>query len=398
MRLTADHDIFRRSVRDFVDRRINPFVDQWELDGMFPAHDLFGEMGRAGLLGITYDPEYGGQGADISFNAVFGEEIGRIRSFGVSMALSVQTDMATPAIHKFGSHELKLKYLKPALAGEMVAAVGVTEPDAGSDVAGIRTRAVRDGDDWVINGSKLYITNGIQADWICLLARTSPGTGYTGMSQIIVPTDSPGFAVSRKLDKLGNRSSDTAELSLVDCRVPVANTVGEEGRGFQQQMAQFQPERLIASFMAVGQCSWALDETIAYVNSRTAFGQPLSANQHIQFTLAEIRADIEMLRALVYRAADLAMEGEDVTYYATIAKLKAGRLLRRTADAAMQFHGGLGYMEEHWTARYFRDSRLCSIGGGADEVMLRILAGMEGIGGKPKAATPVRPAEELHAS
>lgn len=379
MALTAEHEAFRKSVRTFVEREINPYCDEWEAQGAFPGHELFAKMAAAGFLGLEYDEEYGGQGADATWTAVFGEEIGRIRSFGVSMATSVQTDMATPALHRFGSHELKLRYLKPALEGRMVAAVAVTEPEAGCDVAGIRTKAVRDGDHWVINGAKLYITNAVQADWICTLVRTEPGDTYSGMSQIIIPTDAPGFAISRKLDKLGNRASDTAELSFTDCRVPVANTVGTEGRGFQQQMAQFQPERLVASYLAVGQCTWALEETAAYLKQRTAFGKPLIANQHLQYALAELYADVEMLRQFVYAAAEQASAGDDVTRLATIAKLKAGRLLRRCADAAIQYHGGIGYMEETWTARYFRDSRLCSIAGGGDEVMLRILSRMEGL-------------------
>jgi len=297
------------------------------------------------------------------------------------MAISVQTDMATPSLHRFGTPELKERYLAPAIRGEMVAAIAVTEPDAGSDVAAIRTRAERDGDEWIINGTKLYITNGTQADWLCLLARTSAEGGYRGMSQIVVPTDSPGFSVSRKLDKLGNRSSDTAELSFVDMRVPVANTIGEIGRGFQQQMAQFQNERMIAAYMSVGGMQAAVERTIDYVKQRQVFGKPLADNQHVQFTLAELIAEIDVARAYNRTCAEAYLAGQDTTRYATIAKLMTGRLNRKVADTCLQFHGGVGYMEETWTARYFRDSRLLSIGGGADEVMLRVLAQLEGIGG-----------------
>ena len=263
----------------------------------------------------------------------------------------------------------------------MVAAIAVTEPDAGSDVAAIRTRAERDGDEWIINGSKLYITNGTQADWMCLLARTSDEGGYRGMSQIVVPTDAPGFSVSRKLDKLGNRSSDTAELSFVDMRVPVANTIGEIGRGFQQQMTQFQNERMIAAYMSVGGMQTAVERTIDYVKQREVFGKPLADNQHVQFTLAALIAEIDVVRAYNRTCAEAYLAGQDTTRYATIAKLMTGRLARKVADTCLQFHGGVGYMEETWTARYFRDSRLLSIGGGADEVMLRVLAQLEGIGG-----------------
>ncbi|MEJ5254268.1 MAG: acyl-CoA dehydrogenase family protein [Acidimicrobiales bacterium] len=380
---TDEHEMFRQTVRDVVEREINPYAQVWERAGTFPAHELFPKLGALGILGIEYDPAYGGQGADHLFTVIYGEEMGRCETGGVAMAVSVQTDMATPALHRFGSEELKRRYLAPAIRGEMVAAIAVTEPDAGSDVAGLRTRAVRDGDEWVINGTKLYITNGTQADWLCLLARTSDEGGHRGMSQIVVPTDVDGFTVSRKLDKLGQRSSDTAELSFVDVRVPVENTIGTIGRGFQQQMAQFQNERLIASYMAVGNLRLALERTIAYVRERRAFGRSLADNQWIQYKLAELLAEVDLLRHYNYACAEAIVRGADqltITKMASIAKLKAGRLQRQVADWCLQFHGGVGYMEETWTARYFRDSRLLSIGGGADEVMLRIIAQLEGIG------------------
>src|SRR3954471_2041029 len=248
MEWTAEHDMFRKTARGVIEREIEPYVDEWEAAGIFPAHELFPKLGEAGLLGIEYDPAYGGQGADHSYTVILGEELGRIGCGGIPMAISVQTGMSTPSLHRFGSEELKQKYLVPAVKGEVVTSIAVTEPDAGSDVAAIRTRAVRDGDEYVINGAKLYITNGTQADWLCLLARTSDDGGYRGMSQFVVPTDRPGFAVSRKLDKLGMRSSDTAELTFDDVRVPVGNLIGTEGRGFQQQMNQFQNERMIAAY------------------------------------------------------------------------------------------------------------------------------------------------------
>ncbi|MDQ1396032.1 MAG: citronellyl-CoA dehydrogenase [Acidimicrobiaceae bacterium] len=380
MQWTADHEMFRKTVRGVVERDIEPHVDAWEAAGIFPAHELFAKLGAAGLLGLEYDPAFGGQGADHSYTVILGEELGRAGCGGVPMAISVQTDMATPALHRFGSSELKERYLAPALRGEMVASIAVTEPDAGSDVAGLRTRAVRDGDEWVINGTKLYITNGTQADWLCLLARTSEEAGYQGMTMIVVPTDRPGFSVSRKLHKLGNWSSDTAELSFIDLRVPVANTIGEIGRGFQQQMQQFQNERMIAAYMSIGAMSRAIERTVEYLRQREVFGKPLIENQHIQFTFADLNADVEMLRHFTYACAEAYLRGEDITRMASIAKLKAGRLSRRVADTCIQFHGGIGYMEETWTARYFRDSRLLSIGGGADEIMLRILARMDGLG------------------
>lgn len=378
MEFTDDHVAFRKTVRTFVEREIEPHVDEWEREGGFPGHELFAKLGDAGLLGLEYDPAFGGQGADHSYTVVLGEELGRIGCGGVPMAISVQTDMATPSLHRYGSDELKRRYLAPALRGELVASIAVTEPDAGSDVAGLRTRAVRDGDEWIVNGTKLYITNGCQADWLCLLVRTSDEGGFRGMSQVVVETTAEGFAVSRKLDKLGNRSSDTAELSFVDVRVPVANTIGEVGRGFVQQMQQFQNERLIASYLAVGGMGRALERTRAYLADRTAFGAPLLANQYLQFRLAELAAELDLLRHYNYAAAEVMVRGEDATRFATIAKLKAGRLQRELADTCLQYHGGIGYMEETWTARYFRDARLASIGGGADEVMLRVLAKMDG--------------------
>jgi citronellyl-CoA dehydrogenase len=376
VQLTEEHDAFRTSVRSFVEREIEPHVDEWERAGGFPGHELFPKLGRAGFLGLEYDPAYGGQGADHSFTVVLGEELGRIGCGGIPMAIAVQTDMATPSLHRFGSEELKERFLVPAIAGKVVVSIAVTEPDAGSDVAAISTRAVADGDEWVINGAKLYITNGVQADWLCLLARTSGDGGYAGMSQIIVPTATPGLEVSRKLDKLGNRSSDTAELSFSDVRVPLANTIGEVGQGFFQQMDQFQHERLIAAYLSVGGMTRALERTITYLRQRRAFGAPLLDNQYVAYRLAELDSELDLLREYSYACAEKMMQNKDVTRQASIAKLIAGRLQRQVADTCIQFHGGVGYMEETWTARYFRDSRLLSIGGGADEVMLRILSRM----------------------
>ncbi|MCL5973949.1 MAG: acyl-CoA dehydrogenase family protein [Ferrimicrobium sp.] len=384
MRLTEEHQAFRSLVRRVLSDAVEPFVDEWEAQGIFPGHELFRTLGSHGLLGLEYDTTYGGQGADHSFTVIFGEELGRISCGGVPMAIAVQTDMATPALSRFGSEDLKRRYLMPAIQGEMIASIAVTEPDAGSDVAGIRTRAQRDGDDWLITGSKLYITNGTQADWLCLLARTSEEGGYRGMSQIVFPTSTPGFKVSRRLNKLGNRSSDTAELSFEEARVPVANTIGQVGRGFQQQMAQFQNERMIAAYMAVGSMEMALSRTAEYLRSRSTFGKPLLENQYLQFRLAELSGELDLLRHYNYSCAEAYVHGEDTTRFATVAKLKAGRLQREVADWCLQFHGGFGYMEESWVSRYFRDSRLLSIGGGADEVMLRILAQLNGYEERPR--------------
>jgi citronellyl-CoA dehydrogenase len=375
---TDEHQIFRKTLRDLFEREIEPHVDDWEAARTFPAHELFPKLGAVGLLGLEYETAYGGMGADHSFTVVAGEEMGRISCGGIPMAMAVQMSMATPALARYGSDELKAKYLAPSIRGELVASIAVTEPDAGSDVAGIRTRAVRDGDEWVINGAKLYITTGTQSDWLCLLARTSDEPGYRGMSLIVVPTAIDGVVVSRKLEKLGMWSSDTAELSFSDVRVPVSNTIGEIGRGFQQQMVQFQAERLITMYKQVGAIEQALQRTRGYLLERQAFGKPLMANQHLQFALAELSARHDMLKHYARAAADAVLRCEDATRFATIGKLMGSRLQREVADAAVQFHGGIGYMAEHWASRFYRDTRLDSIGAGADEVMLRILARMDG--------------------
>lgn len=377
---TEEHTMFRKAVRAFVDKDINPHIDEWEQAGIWPAKDILRKMAALGFLGLSYDEAYGGQNADMWFTVVLAEELGRCDAAGVPMGITVHTDMCTPALAKYGSHELKERFLKPALRGEMVGAIAVTEPGAGSDVAGIITRAESDGDDYVINGSKMYITNGTQADWVCLLARTSPGTGYKGMSLIMVPTNTPGFIVSKKLEKLGNLSSDTAVLSFEDMRVPKVNRIGEEGMGFYMQMEQFQRERLIGSLSATAGMEKAVRQTIAYCRERKTFGTPLIHNQWVHFKLCELLTEIEALRQLNYYCASLLEQDEssiEVVRIASMCKLKAGRLAREVGDVCLQFHGGMGYMEETPIARYYRDARLLSIGGGADEIMLGIIAKLE---------------------
>jgi citronellyl-CoA dehydrogenase len=380
---TPEHREFRQMVRRFIEAEINPNADKWEADAFFPAHELFPKVGALGLFGLEVDPEFGGQGADHTYTLILGEELGRSDLAGVPLAIAVQASMSTPSLARYGSDELKHMYLAPALRGEMVTSVAVSEPDAGSDVAGIRTKAVRDGDDWVITGRKMWITNGTQADWLCLLARTvepgeEPSTGYRGMSQIIVPTDAPGFSVGRKIEKMGNHSSDTAELVLDEVRVPVSNTIGRIGKGFQQQMSQFQDERLMGAYMATSAMRRAIERTGEYLKVRQAFGEPLINNQYLRYRLAELAAEVDILTQYNYSAAERYAAGQDVTKMATIAKFKTGRLAREVADTAVQFHGGMGYAEENWPARYMRDARLISIGGGADEVMLRVIAMLEG--------------------
>jgi citronellyl-CoA dehydrogenase len=374
--------MFRKSVRKFVEQEITPHAEIWEEAGIAPLHTLFRKMGELGFLGLNYEEQYGGAAADIWFTVVLHEELGRAPMGGVPMAVAVHTDMCTPALAQYGSDALKETYLAPSIRGEMVGAIAVTEPDAGSDVARIRTRAVRDGDHYVVNGSKMYITNGTQADWICLLARTSDGEDYRGMSLMIVPTSTPGFSISRKLKKLGNNSSDTAVLAFEDMRVPVTNRIGDEGKGFYYQMGQFQVERLVGAIGAVSAAEQAVRDTIRYTQERKTFGKSLISNQWIQFKLSELLTEIEATRHLNYYCASLIESGantQEVTRIASMCKLKAGRLARQVADTCIQFYGGMGYMEETPISRYFRDSRLASIGGGADEIMLQIIAKLEGM-------------------
>ncbi|WP_153502640.1 acyl-CoA dehydrogenase family protein [Cumulibacter manganitolerans] len=378
MQFTAEHNAFREMVRSFVAKELTPHADEWEKAGIFPAHEVFKKAGDLGLLGIEYDEEYGGLGADHLYTMIAVEEIGRMPCGGVPMAFGVQMMMATPSLHKHGSPELKEKYLRPAIAGDMVTSIAVTEPDAGSDVASLRTRAVQDGDDWVINGSKIYITSGTQSDWLCLLARTSNEGGYRGMSQIIVPRDSPGLEVVRKLDKYGMHSSDTAELSFVDVRVPVSNTIGEIGRGFQQQMEQFVVERMFASYGKADSMQRALDRTAEYLKQRVVKGKPLIASDYVAYKLADLSAQIDVFRAHAHAMAEKFAAGGDTTREATISKLIGARLAREVGDWCLQFHGGMGYMEDFWVARYVRDTRLGSIGGGSDETMLQVLARIDG--------------------
>ncbi len=376
---TKAHQLFRETVRRFVDEEINPYMDEWEEAEIFPAHDLFKKAGDLGLLGLSYPVEYGGSGGDYWYNMAMAEELSRSNGGAIPMAMGVQSDMATPALARYGSHELKKKYLEPAILGDAVCSVAVTEASGGSDVAAIRTKAERQGGDYVINGSKMFITNGAQADWICLLARTSPGTSYRGMSLIVVPTDAAGFSVSKKLKKMGNWASDTAELIFDNCRVPAANCIGEEGMGFIYQMQQFQNERLVSALGSAAGAVKILKMTIDYCRGRSTFGKPLIENQWIYFRLTELISEVEFLRQMCYHCGRIMDRGGDYTREASMAKLKAGRLVREVADTCMQFHGGMGYMEEYPLSRYYRDSRLMSIGAGADEIMLGIIAKFEGI-------------------
>lgn len=379
MNWTEDHLAIRRTIDRFVDAEINPHVDEWEKAQRFPAHELFAKMGKLGLLGLTKPEKFGGAGLDYSYAVMMAEAMGRVKCGGVPMAIGVQTDMATPALARFGSDALREEFLTPAIAGEYVVSIGVSEPGAGSDVAAIKTSARKDGDDYVINGGKLWITNGAQADWICLLANTGDGPAHRNKSLICVPMKSKGVSVSRTLHKIGMNSSDTAQIHFDDVRVPQRNRIGEEGMGFTYQMLQFQEERLFGAASGLLGLDMAIEETIHYTRERQIFGKPLLDNQIVHFTLAELKAEVEALRALTYRATEMYVAGGDVTELASMAKLKAGRLTREVADKCLQYWGGMGFTWDNPVSRLYRDGRLLSIGGGADEVMLGIIAKKMGI-------------------
>ena len=382
MLFTEQHNELRRSLQNFIVSEVNPHVEEWEKAGQTPLHELMKKLGTLGFLGIDKPEEYGGLGLDYSYAMVANETLGEIDSGGVTLGIDVQTSMATPALAEFGSSALCEQFLRPAIAGESVCSIAVSELSGGSDVAAIRTQARADGDDYVINGGKMWITNATQADWICLLANTSDEGIHHNKSLIVVPTDLPGFSVGPKLDKLGMRSSDTAQIFLDDVRVPQRYRIGEEGKGFSYQMQQFQEERL-SCISSIRPLEIAIERTIDYCRQRTAFGKPVLDNQVVYFRLAELQTEIEALRALFYRAAQCHIDGEDVTQLASMAKLKIGRLSREVADGCLQYWGGQGYMWENPVSRLLRDVRLISIGGGTDEIMLNIIAkGMGTLGRK----------------
>ncbi len=376
---SKENEQVRRAIRDFVKNEINPHVDEWETTGTIPLHDLFKKMGDLGFLGIRYDPKYGGMGLDYWYDTVFLEELGYIACDGVPMAITVQTHMATPAIAEFGSDYLKETYLRPAIAGDMVGAIAVTEPDAGSDVAALKTVAVRDGDEYVINGSKTFITNGTQADFLTLLARTSDEPGYHSFGLFVVPTNLPGFTVNKKLDKLGMRSSDTAELYFDNLRIPAINIIGDEGEGFIYQMKQFQHERFSVLVLAYSSLRELVDLTIDYIRQRVVFGKPLIENQVLRHRIAHWAMELECLKQLCYHIVRMKTKGMDVTREISMGKLKTGELSRIIPDGCLQMFGGSGFMNDMRVSRAFRDLRLNAIGGGANEVMCEVIAKREGL-------------------
>jgi citronellyl-CoA dehydrogenase len=368
---TPEHELFRKSVREYVDKRLRPHAEEWEAKQIFPR-EVFKEMGELGFLGIRVPEEYGGSGLDYWYTVVFAEELTRSTMAGLNMSMLVQTDMATPIIWEIGEDYHKRNFGVPAMKGEAVAALGVSEPNAGSDVASIRTTARRDGDDYVINGQKTFITNGTRADFITLAVRTG-GEGYAGLSLVMFPTDTKGFQVGRALKKIGNHTSDTAELFFEDCRIPAKNRLGEEGHGFYYIMRNFQGERLAAAIISVSGAQHIWDQTVAYAHDRKAFGRPIGSFQVWKHKLVEHLTSIEAARRLTYHACDLFNRKEEAIREITMAKLFAGDLLQRVVYDCQQLYGGWGYIEEFHIARAYRDVRLVTIGGGTSEIMKEIL-------------------------
>ena len=384
MQFTHEHEQIRATIRRWIAEKVNPHVDAWEEAEIFPAHELFRQMGELGLLGLNKPTEFGGMGLDYSYGALLAEELAQINCGGIPMAIGVQADMCTPALAERGSDELRAEFLAPAIAGEAVGCLGVSEVGSGSDVASIKTTARKDGGDYVINGGKMWTTNGTQADFCCVLANTSDGAAHKNKSLIIVPMKTKGVQVAKKIRKIGMDSSDTAQLFFDEVRVPQRYRIGEEGMGFIYQMEQFQIERLWGALNTTAFAQRAIDITIEYTRERRAFGKSLLDNQLVHYKLAEFQADVEAVRSLCWRGVDMVVRNEDATHLATMAKLKAGRLARQVTDGCLQYWGGMGFVKESLISRLYRDMRLPSIGGGADEVMLQILCKNMGI--FPKAA------------
>ena len=390
MQFTHEHREIQKTLKRLIDEDINPHVDEWEEAGIFPAHEVFKKLGNLGLLGLTKPQAYGGAELDYSYSLAMAETLGHIHCGGVPMAIGVQTDMCSPALARFGSPELCAEFLVPAIAGDMVGCIGVSEPGAGSDVSAIKSHARKDGDDYIISGQKMWITNSLQADWMCMLVNTGEGPAHKNKSLVMVPMRegrggklTPGIEVAKKIRKIGMNSSDTGLIYFDEVRVPQRNRIGGEGQGFIYQMQQFQEERLWAAASTLQGLNNCIEDTIAYAQERKLFGATLADQQWVQFKLAEMKTDVEALRALTYRACDLYVPGQDVTELASMAKLMGGRLNRSVVDGCLQFWGGMGYSYETRISRAFRDGRLGSIGGGADEVMLGILSKIMGIAKRP---------------
>ena len=371
-----EHEMFRAVVRSFVDKEVAPHIEEWEAAGQIPK-SIWPRMGALGFLGVEYDEKYGGAGADFLTTAVLCEELGRSRCGSLAMAVGVHTDMASPHLYYTGSEALKEKYMPAICRGEKLSAIAVTEPGGGSDVAAIRTRARKEGDHYVLNGSKMFITNGVMADLYFVAARLEAGDAakrHRGISMFLVERESPGFVVSRKLDKMGMRASDTAELAFQDMAVPAENLLGQEGKGFYEVMRIFQRERLVAGLHSVAMCDRALEDTIAFARQRQAFGGPLTGKQVIRHKLADLATLIEAGRWLTYAACVKYQNREEAVKEISMVKLFTAEIANRVAYDCVQIHGGYGYMREYPIERFARDVRLFPIGGGTSEIMKEIIA------------------------
>ncbi len=373
---TREHGMLRKSVRAFVEKEVAPHVDEWEAAGRIPK-SFWRRLGEVGFLGLEFPAEYGGAGGDFLSSVVLGEEMARCRSGGVAFSVLVHTDMSSPWLTRYGNDAQKQKYLPGIIRGDTVCALGITEPGTGSDMANLSTRAVRNGDHYLLTGSKTFITNGVYGDLYFVAARTAQGTAerrHDGLSMFLVERGLPGFTVSRKLDKMGMRASDTAELAFHECAVPAENLLGVEGRGFQQLAAGLQRERIMAAVLALSGAAQALEDTRAYLQERHAFGGPLSEKQALRHRMAEMATEIEAARHLVYHAAGLYNAGRDCITEVSMAKLFCTEVANRVAYQAVQLHGGYGYMREFSVERFFRDVRLWTIASGTSEMMKEIIA------------------------
>ena len=366
-----DHELLRDQVAKFIAREVEPHAMAWEEAGSVPR-DVLRRMGQAGLFGLMYEEQYGGADADAMTNLVFAEALSQSTFAGFIITVLVHTDMASPHLHHAGNAAQKEKYLKRVISGEMITAVGISEPGAGSDVAGIRTTAKRDGDAWVLNGTKMFITNGVHANLYFIAAKT--GAGKREMSMFIVEKGTLGFSVGRALKKTGWLSSDTAELILDNVRIPAGNLLGEEGKGFYSVMKNFQTERIALAAMAVGHCQQALKMTLDYVRQRQAFGAPLWSNQTIRQRLSMADAKTRAARQFMYHCAWRVTQGHDIVQDVSMLKALTGELVNEVVQTCQQFHGGMGYMRESAIERLWRDARVLAIGGGATEVMLEEVA------------------------
>ncbi|MEI2701262.1 MAG: acyl-CoA dehydrogenase family protein [Baekduia sp.] len=374
---SEEHEQLRQSIRGFVTREFAPHAEEWE-ETTFPD-ECFKKLGEQGFLGLDKPVELGGQGGDYASAIVFAEEMAHARSGGLAMGVAVQTDMAMPPIIAFGTEEQKAQWAAPAIAGEKILCLGITEPDAGSDVSGIKTRAVKDGDEWVINGSKTYITNGHRSDVIVLVTKTDPNAGYGGFTLFLVPMDTPGVIREQRLKKLGMHASDTALLAFQDVRVPDSAVLGEVGKGFYHIMWELQGERLIGAAGSVSGAQLCFDQTMKYALERKAFGREIGHFQVIRHKFAEMATKIEVARQMVYNVALRVQNGDYPVREISMAKLYASRIAVEVADECIQIHGGAGYMKEYGVERSWRDLRLNRIGAGTDEIMLDVIGRSYGL-------------------